>query len=191
MKGAHKSKATRRRRPTWPEPTLPIDGVVFAVDPGPVECGWCLLEVHPGAVPVVGEHGHDLVEDVLRKLRGLRKHLALVAVEAIVPHSLHGVPGASKATLATQLVIGRFAEAARGIPFVQLSRREVIHGLLGYFPTAGVRVSKRQMQDAVQEILALEEPIRPQHANDACCAGLAVTKKLEEALETSTEEDAA
>jgi hypothetical protein len=144
-----------------------------------------VLEVRPGAVPTFLGGGHDLVDDVLATLRALRSDLVLVAAEGLRPYTRAGVPGGSKVLLATSFQMGRVAqEAARAkVPYFDLPRRDVIRELTGVYPAFGRPVSKAAMQEVAREILERDEPIRPQHSNDAVCAGLAIVRRLEAAQE--------
>ena len=180
-----KAPKGRRRKPVWPQPVLPLDGKVLCLDPGPTAFGWAVLEVRPGAVPTFLGGGHDLVDDVLATLRALRSDLVLVAAEGLRPYTRAGVPGGSKVLLATAFQMGRVAqEAARAkVPYFDLPRRDVIFELAGVFPAFGRPVSKAAMQEVAREILERDEPIRPQHANDAVCAGLAIVRRLEAAAD--------
>ena len=166
MSKSHKS--IPRRRPTWPEATVPVDGLVLGLDPGPTETGWCVLAVRPGEVPAVLEHGHDLNDKVADMIRRGRRRFVLVAVEGVVAFGGR----ANGALLRTAQAIGRFKEAGRGIAFQEMNRRAVMIHLTGIATGPGAKVSKADMQATVQQLLGLSAPIRPQHANDACCAGL-------------------
>lgn len=174
-------RKARRRKPEWPPAAVPLAGKVLCVDPGPTAFGWAVLEFRPGSVPVCLGGGHDEIRDVLALLRTLKGDLALVAAEGLLPYSRAGVPSGSKALMGTAFAMGRLAqEAARAkVPYADLPRRDVIRELTGCFPAPGRPVSKAQMQEVVRDLLGLSEPIRPQHANDAACAGLAIVRRLE------------
>jgi Holliday junction resolvasome RuvABC endonuclease subunit len=178
-------RAEKAPKPSWPAPTLPIEGFVVGIDPGPSLCGWCILEYAAAwDVPRVLGGGHCGIDDLAKVIRSQRKSVALVACEGLMPYG-NAAPGGSRAIQGTAFAMGRLAqEAARAhLPWSELPRREIIRELLGRYPGKSAPVSKALMQEVVAEILGLDGPVRPQHANDAVCAALAIVRRLEAAAE--------
>jgi hypothetical protein len=152
---------------------------ILCLDPGPERTGWCVLDVDDWKVVQTGHADWETVLDMLR-----RADFAGVAAEAIVMYTFPGASPNNRLVLATNFQLGRVFQVCRdlGVEYRQETRARIIRQLTGLFvygtktDDEGARkcvsVSKADMQATVQQLLGLSAPIRPQHANDACCAGL-------------------
>lgn len=147
---------------------------ILCVDPGPDSCGFAIINTDSWVVTDYGQGGWDYLINLLDQ-----GQFDGVAVEEMI--SYRGVYN-TKTVIGTAFQLGRLFQVVHElkIDFRQASRKTIIKHLTGksvYGTKKGLKaitVSKTDMQVAVQKILNLDKPIRPQHANDAVCAGLAL-----------------
>jgi Holliday junction resolvasome RuvABC endonuclease subunit len=146
---------------------------VLCVDPGPTSSGWASLDVDSWEVLDSGTADWD---ELITKVRS--GEFGGVAVEQAIMYTLGGKSAPNNKTVVEIVFhVGRIYQVAKDceVEFRQKIRSDIIRDLTGKKPSGkGNRVSKTDMQNAVQSILNLTTPIRPQHANDAVCAGLAL-----------------
>ena len=146
---------------------------VLCVDPGPTSSGWASLDVDSWEVLDSGTADWD---ELIAKVRS--GEFGGVAVEQAIMYTLGGKASPNNKTVVeTVFQVGRLFQVAKeyDIEFRQKIRSDIIRDLTGKKPSGkGNKVSKTDMQNAVRDILQLTDPIRPQHANDAVCAGLAL-----------------
>jgi len=144
--------------------------LIIGLDPGTTKSGWAIYD--PDAETVI-DTGHDAWADVRDKIKLYAGKARAVVVEQVIIH--HGVPGQSKYIMDTAHEVGRIQQICEdnGIIYSQLPRIDICERVTGRRPTRGHKVSKKDMQDAVQKKLKVDKPIRPQHANDAVAVILA------------------
>lgn len=157
-------------------PCVAIGVRALCIDPGPTECGVAVLEYYfNGGEIRVAWAGKMPWKDICTLIiDGPMQKFNAVMMEDLVPaHGNQMV--ASKYLVETAIGMGRVIQECDrcGIQYGRLSRRMIIKTLRGKAPSPKNKVSKADMQETVRLILGLDKPIRPQHANDAVCAGLA------------------
>jgi len=143
--------------------------LILGLDPGPKNCGWVLYD---HSTQTVKQSGHDEWIAVRYTLETRAPYLKAVCVEKVIMHM--GLPP-SRLIIDTATNIGRIQElcALYDIEYHEHARIDICEKVAGVRPKPGVKVSKKDMQIAVQKLLNAPEVIRPQHANDAAAAILA------------------
>lgn len=152
----------------------------LCLDPGPKKCGVGVIEYYAKKKPAIKIAWAGVYEwkDVITLASlppGPMQKFNFIAIEDLVPaHGNQMV--ASKYLIETAMNIGRVLQCAaqNEVMCERLSRRMVIKRLTGKAPGPKNKVSKADMQETVRKVMGLEKPIRPQHANDAVCVGLAL-----------------
>lgn len=131
--------------------------------------GWAVYDTN--TEQVVGA-GHDDWPSLRTRIKMQRSKLKAVCVEQVIMHM--GLPP-SRLIITTAIEVGRIQELCDiiNIPYNQLPRIDICEKVSGIRPKRGVKVTKTDMQKAVQKLLNAPKPVRPQHANDAVCAILA------------------
>lgn len=140
---------------------------IFCIDPGPSSSGYCILDINSWEVIDKGTADWDTLCDYITNY-----DLVGVAVEQIIMY--HGITN-NKYVIPAAFQCGRVYQICqqRNIEYREKERIGIIESILGHSARGkGNTTSKSQMQIEVQKILKTEQPIRPQHANDALCAGL-------------------
>lgn len=142
--------------------------VVLGLDPGPDKTGWALYNEE---LETVIKTGHDDWDTIRSILTSHTCFLKAVCVEQIIIH--YGIP-ANQNLPATAENVGRIQQlcADNNIDFHQFPRIKIMEKVY-MRPKRGMKISKKKMQEVVQDKLGLDKPVRPQHANDALCAILA------------------
>ena len=147
--------------------------LIICLDPGTYKCGY--VEYFPNGELRFGTIGHfpwGKVRDNIQELAKTYSKTVVCSEEMIFYSHL---PGSAKIMPTTMKEVGRIIQVCDdlNIPFMEMIRKDIIEGLTGEKVTRKNKVSKTDMQDCVKKLLKLAKPIRPQHANDALCAGLA------------------
>jgi antitoxin component of RelBE/YafQ-DinJ toxin-antitoxin module len=116
--------------------------------------------------------GHDDWPSLRARIRVNRSKLVAICVEQVIMHM--GLPP-SRLIITTATEVGRIQQLCEDsrIPYNQLPRIDICEKVSGTRPKRGVKVTKTDMQKAVQKLLGTSKFVRPQHANDAACAILA------------------
>lgn len=142
---------------------------VIGIDPGTHRAGWVLYDCKGETVVDVG---HDEWATLRQYITEHEQSLIAVCVEGVIIQS-YQCPNQSIVTIAEH--IGRIQQLCdfMSIKFHQLPRIDICERVSGVRPKRGVKVSKKDMQVAVQKLLNAEKFVRPQHCNDAACAALA------------------
>jgi len=142
---------------------------ILGLDPGPKKCGWVLYNMLSQAITV---SGHDEWHRIRYILEVNAPNLHAVCVEKVIMHM--GLPP-SRLIIDTATNVGRIQQLCDtyDIQYHEHARIDICEKVAGIRPKPGVKVSKKDMQLAVQKLLDAPEVIRPQHANDACAAILA------------------
>ena len=147
--------------------------LIVCLDPGTYKCGY--VEYLPDGELHFGAISHLSWSKVRANIQSLVKTYSdmVVCSEEMIFYS--HLPGSAKIMPTTMKEIGRIIQICddHDIPFKEMIRKDIIEKLTGEKVTRKKKVSKTDMQDCVQKLLKLDKPIRPQHANDALCVGLA------------------
>ena len=143
--------------------------LIVGLDPGPKKCGWVLYDYDN---ELVMKSGHDEWYDVREMIHHHLGSLKSICVEQVIMHM--GLPP-SRLIIDTAVAVGRIQQICEDndVLYHQLPRIDICERVSGKRPKRGVKVTKADMQVAVQSLLGIPKPIRPQHANDALCAILA------------------
>lgn len=140
---------------------------VLCIDPGPSSSGYVLLDVNSWKIIDSGTADWDTLCDYVKNY-----DLVGVAVEKIIMY--HGITN-NTYVIPTAFECGRIYQICqeKKIDYREKERIGIIESIVGHSCRGkGNTTSKAQMQQEVQKILKLNSPVRPQHANDALCAGL-------------------
>jgi Holliday junction resolvasome RuvABC endonuclease subunit len=154
----------------------------LGIDPGSKKCGWAIVDL---ASSKVLDSGHADLNEMRKIIETNMCHLDGVVIEMLVRYKMSN----SIDLLGTAYTIGRLQEMFyisrsleltssgidRNIELLEFTRPEVIFRLTGRWPGRTNKVSKAGLQVIVQNLLKLEKPIRPQHANDAAALVVATT----------------
>lgn len=147
--------------------------MILSIDPGPHLSGYALIDETKW---IVTKHGVASWDDLITMLLDKSLKISGIAMEKIILYSFaKGAARVNNSLLDTVFQCGRLYQKAveNSVSYRADTRANIIKGLTGLSPHGkGNKVSKKDMQDAVQKILKLQKPISPQHANDAVCAGL-------------------
>jgi len=143
--------------------------LILGLDPGTHKAGWAMYDVD--TEQVIGA-GHDDWAFIRTQIKMAQSKLIAVCVEQVIMHM--GLPP-SRLIIDTAVEVGRIQQICEdtNIQYNQLPRIDICEKVSGTRPKRGVKVTKTDMQVAVQSLLKTAKPIRPQHANDAACAILA------------------
>ena len=147
---------------------------ILCIDPGPDKCGFAILDTgeEPWTIEWAGHAPWPMLKNLVQDYE-----VQSVAIEAIIP--AHGSNQfINKHLVKTVFEMGRLAEVCDwfNIPYEEMRRQTVIRLITGKGPSSKHKVTKADMQRRVKEILELDKVVRPQHANDAVCVGLAIHK---------------
>lgn len=145
---------------------------ILCVDPGPERSGFAVLDTDSWEI---GEHGTADWDDLLSYVVEVQGF----AVEKAVMYTFPGGKVNNKQVGMTIFQTGRLYQVAQiyGKEYREEIRSEIIRGLTGKRPGGkNNKTTKADMQQVVQDLLNLEKFVRPQHANDALCAGLYLWK---------------
>lgn len=143
--------------------------LIIGLDPGTHKSGWALYDY---SIKKILCAGHDDWSSVRTLIMRHECHLQAVCVEQVIMHM--GLPP-SRLIITTAHEVGRIEQLCHSlhIPYYQLPRIDICEKVSGVRPKRGVKVTKTDMQNAVQQLLNAPKVLRPQHANDAACAALA------------------
>ena len=143
--------------------------LVIGIDPGTTKAGWAVYDT--STEQVIGA-GHDDWPNLRTRIKMQQSNIKAICVEQVIMHM--GLPP-SRLIIDTATQVGRIQQLCEslGIPYHQLPRIDICEKVSGTRPKRGVKVSKADMQKAVQKLLNIPKFVRPQHANDAACAALA------------------
>lgn len=143
--------------------------LVLGIDPGTHKAGWAIYDVD--TEQVIGA-GHDDWPSLRTRIKVNKSKLVAVCVEQVIMHM--GLPP-SRLIIDTAVEVGRIQQICEdiNISYNQLPRIDICEKVSGTRPKRGVKVTKTDMQHAVQKMLGAPKFVRPQHANDAACAILA------------------
>lgn len=143
--------------------------LVIGIDPGTYKAGWAIYDLD--AKQVIGA-GHDDWPGLRARIKINRNKLVAVCVEQVIMHM--GLPP-SRLIVNTAVEVGRIQQICEdtNILYHQLPRIDICEKVSGIRPRPGFKVTKADMQLAVQKLLKAPKVVRPQHANDAACAILA------------------
>lgn len=143
--------------------------LIIGIDPGTDKAGWAIYNVDTEQVIDIG---HDSWLSLRIQIKMQQSKLKAVCVEQVIMHM--GLPP-SRLIITTAAEVGRIQQLCEGlnISYNQLPRIDICERVSGTRPKRGVKVTKKDMQKAVQKLLNVPKFVRPQHANDAVCAILA------------------
>ena len=143
--------------------------LIIGIDPGTVNVGWAVYDT--STETFLGA-GHDDWQNLRTRILMQRHKLVAVTCESVIIQSYQR-PNQSIVGIAQN--IGRIQQLCDDlkIDFYQMARIDICEKVGGIRPKRGVKVTKTDMQNAVQKLLNLDKVIRPQHANDAACTVLA------------------
>ena len=151
----------------------------LGIDPGSKKCGWAIVDLE--AKKVIAK-GHDDLNEMRKVIQGEHGLFDEVIIEMLVRY--HG--SNSIDLLGTAYAIGRLREMiythSSALALKEFTRPEVIFRLTGRWPGKSHKVSKADLQKVVQKLLKLDNPIRPQHANDAAALVIATTHPVKAIL---------
>lgn len=142
----------------------------LGIDPGTKKMGWVLVKRRGWKVHSKGHSSIGFIQNLLF----FDKEVSItdVVIEGVVRYKVSN----STDLIATAIMIGRVMQICSqcGIIPGMITRPEVIEKFTGRRPCRGHKVDKSGMQMYVQQFLGLDKPVRPQHANDALAAVLAL-----------------
>lgn len=144
---------------------------ILCVDPGPQSSGYAILDIDNWEVVDHGTADWDTLCDYTTNY-----DIVGVAVEKIIMYVFPGKASPNnKNVVFTAFQTGRLFQICqqRDLQYRELVRIDIIERILGKSARGkGNTTTKAQMQDEIKKLLDLDQAIRPQHANDAVCAGV-------------------
>ncbi|MFC1621779.1 crossover junction endodeoxyribonuclease RuvC [Patescibacteria group bacterium] len=149
--------------------------IILGIDPGTASMGWGVIKIKPKETPILRDHGvvktkPDLV--MPKRLQVLYTGINDVAKEHspdifVIEKLFFNTNAKTAMTVGQARGVSMLVAAHNDTEVVEYTALQVKKSLAGYG-----RASKKEMQEAVKEILGLSMPIKPDDANDGIAMAL-------------------